>query len=209
MGAAAPGSKLVLITLTVRHSGDVEADRNALASGWRRFYKAVNKRWGRYPYVGVWEVTAGRDGLGHVHAHVAVVWPFRDWAEVRELWIAACPESERINFVARRRDGRASEPKGVARYLGKYLSKGAEDSEITPELRADFCAMAYQSRWVFSSKSFWVPWVPVCPGCGKPRVVAQFGWRGDPYREPPEADGPCQLEWPWPSRAGPGALGCR
>lgn len=182
IGAAPAGSMIVLVTLTVRHSGDVVSDRRALADGWRGLYQRMHRRgWGRFPYVGVWEVTPGADGLGHVHAHLAVVWPWRDWGEVRELWLDACPQSERITFVAGRRDGRASDPRSVANYLGKYLAKGVQERGFDPVLRADVCAAAYQSRWVFTSRRFWIPWVPLCPGCNCPRVSADYRWHGAPH----------------------------
>lgn len=208
--ASGPGSKLVLLTLTTRHSGDVAEDRDAIAAGWRALYRKLHKvGWGKFPYVGVWEVTPGHDGKGHVHAHVAVIWPFRDWSVVRRLWLASCPTSERITFVASRRDGRESTPQSVANYLGKYLSKGVQTHEFSPELRADVAAASYQARWVFSSVRFWQPWVPVCPGCGLPRVRAQYAWRGDPCRPVDHDREPSggQLAWPFPTahqRAGPG-----
>lgn len=201
---AGPGAKLVLLTLTVRHSGDVARDRDAIAAGWRRFYKALRARWGAWPYVGVWEVTAGADEQGHVHAHVAVVWPWRDWGEVRKLWLRACPESERIHFVAARRDGRPSDARSVGRYLGKYLAKSTQDDGITRELRADVVAMAYGQRSVFTSRGFWQPWHPVCKCCGCPRVLAQYRWHGDPYRPEAERPPPEQLWLGLRERAGPG-----
>src|SRR4051812_17561858 len=72
--AARPGEMIVLVTLTLRHSGDLEVDRKALAGGWRRLYKSLHDEYGKFPYVGVWEVTPGADGKGHLHMHVAVVW---------------------------------------------------------------------------------------------------------------------------------------
>jgi hypothetical protein len=198
------GAKLVLLTLTVRHSGDVAADRDAIAAGWRRLYKALRARWGTWPYVGVWEVTSGADGLGHVHAHVAVVWPWRDWAEVRELWLRACPESERITFVAARRDGRPSDARSVGNYLGKYLAKSTQDDGITRELRADVVAMAYGQRSVFTSRGFWQPWHPVCKCCGFPRVIAQYRWHGEAYEPVDRRSEWRQLALAIRERAGPG-----
>lgn len=51
---------IVLLTLTQRHSGDLEADRLELGKGWRRLYKSMRERWGRFPFVRVWETTPGR-----------------------------------------------------------------------------------------------------------------------------------------------------
>jgi hypothetical protein len=190
-----PGEMIVLLTLTLRHSGDVDADRKALAAGWRRFYRSLHKTYGKFPYVGVWEVTPGDDGKGHMHMHVAVVWPWRDWGDCRRLWLRACPESERITFVARRRDGRASDPKSVANYLGKYLSKGIDTIDFPRELRTRIVAASYNTRWVFTSRKFWITFAPQCQHCGCQVVSAQYRWRGEPYQ--PTTDsvrGPPQLE---------------
>ena len=189
--------RLVLLTLTLRHSGDLTADRAALAAGWRRFYRALRRRWAKFPYVGVWEVTPGEDGLGHLHMHVAVVWPWRDWSVCRQLWIDACPESERISFVAARRDGRRSDAKSVSRYLGKYLSKGMQASEFTPELRSSVLAASYNARWVFTSRAFWLTFLPCCQRCGNRIIAAQYAWHG-PAVQPPDPDvrgPPAQLEF--------------
>ena len=85
--------RLVLMTISARHTGDLDADRRTISDGWRRFYKSMHEKYGRHHYSWVWEVTPGEDGLGHVHAHVAVIWPFIDWSDVRARWDVACPES--------------------------------------------------------------------------------------------------------------------
>lgn len=170
--------RLVLLTLTVRHSGDLAVDREALASGWRRFYKRMNRWIGVYPYAGVWEVTPSDDG--HLHAHVAVVWPWLKWKDVRALWLESCPESERINMVAKRRDGKASTPSSVANYLGKYLSKGVGD--FSPRLNAEVSAAMYNKRSVFTSTGFWEKFVPVCPTCDRSwHVCTTHVWRGEAW----------------------------
>jgi hypothetical protein len=180
-----PG-KIVLLTITLRHSGDVARDRADLAEGWRAFRKSLWRRWGWFPFVGVWEVTPGTDGDGHVHGHVAVVWPWRDWGEVRELWLAACPRSERITFVASRRDGRESTPRSVANYLGKYLAKGVQHADMTPQLLARVLAGTYNTRWLFTSRGFWQIFVPRCKVCSFPIISAQYRWYASsmvPWRE--------------------------
>jgi len=201
--AARPGEMLVLVTLTLRHSGDVAVDRERLAEGWRRFTRAFWKEYGKFPYVGVWEVTAGSDGHGHVHMHVAVVWPWRDWSDVREMWLASCPWSERITFVARRRDGRPSDAKSAANYLGKYLSKGLQTDDFSKELRTRVIAGTYNSRWVFSSRRFWILFVPACQRCHCQVVAAQYRFRGEPWHPPVECErGPPQLSLEFPERWG-------
>jgi hypothetical protein len=177
--------KMVLLTLTIAHSGDVGRDRAELAAGWRRFRQAYHRRWGWFPYCGVWEVTPGDDELGHVHAHVAVVWPWRDWGEIRALWCAACPRSQRITLVASRRDGKPSTPGSVANYLAKYLAKGSQAIVFTPELMSRVLAGTYNTRWVFSSRGFWQYFEPKCRRCNCRIRVTQFAWHGgSPYLVP-------------------------
>jgi len=182
MATADRRERIVLATLTIEHSGDVERDRRDLAAGWRAFYLAIRRRYGTFAYVGVWEVTPGTDGLGHIHAHVAMVWPWRDWSECAALWTQSCPRSTRIDFRGARRDGKPSDPKSVANYLGKYLAKGMEAEGFTPELRANVVAGTYNTRWVFSSRRFWQPFVPKCQACQQRIIAAQYRFRGQPYR---------------------------
>ena len=206
---------LALVTLTARHTGDVELDRRNLEAGWRGLYRAMHPRWGRFAYVRVWEVTPGRcstcegyvDDLGqhhtevagylvspkrsklepvgadddfkarrrctcesprpegHVHMHIACIWGYRDYAELRRLWRKACPSSELISIVRARDDGQASTPRSCSKYLGKYLSKGVDVDAFTPELRADVSAGFYNAHSLDASKGFWEPEVCECPRC--------------------------------------------
>lgn len=185
--AANPHLMVVLITISVRHTGDIAADRKALARGWRRFYKAYHRRWGAFPYVGTHEITPGRDKLGHPHAHIVALWPHRRWGpnapgprdedDLATLWRAACPESTRINFEASR------SVKGAARYVSKYISKGVQGAEFAPELRTRVVCGTYGTRWLMSSVGFWVPFVPCCPDCQQPivRVILRDPWRRDAF----------------------------
>lgn len=186
--AQAPKLMAVLITISVRHTGDIGADRASLARGWRRFYRAYHRRFGAFPYVGTHEITPGRDKLGHPHAHIVALWPFRDWSQLAELWRAACPESTRISFVASR------SVRGAAKYVSKYISKGVQTDEFSPELRARILAGTYQTRWLMSSVRFWVPFVPVCRCCKQPvqRLVLRNPWHAcdpwvDRWRDPEPA----------------------
>lgn len=189
----------VMITIGVRHTGDIEADRRTLASGWRRFYKAYHRRFGAFPYVGTHEITTGTDGLGHPHAHIVVLWPYRDWFEMQLLWRAACPQSEHISFRA------SHSVKGAARYVSKYISKGVQTADFSPELRARVLAGTYGTRWLMSSVRFWQPFAPVCPCCSQPIVRARLRdpWPDDAHstwrtRRPddpdPLAGGQCAIE---------------
>lgn len=174
--------RFVLLTLTVRHSGCLATDREAIARGWRRFYQRLNAEIGVFPYAGVWEVTPS-DG-GHVHAHVAVVWPYVRFDDARAWWLKACPESERINFSWKRKDGKPSTPASIANYLGKYLSKGASDA-FTPTMAAEISAAMYNKRSVFAARGFWLRFVPECPCCQSPWRVVLLGFPDtEGWREP-------------------------
>jgi hypothetical protein len=159
----ARGERFVLATLTVRHSGDLEADWSHVMDGWRRFYLRLTRR-GIAPrrYVGVVEVTPGRDGLGHVHLHVVLVWPWVDWSMASRLWRDACPQSTRVSFVA------SANARRAAKYVAKYVSKGVDMSDWTPNQRARVLAASYGRRWLFSSRRFWVREECGCKRCGQP-----------------------------------------
>jgi len=157
--------QLVLMTLTTLHTGDLVADQTALAEGWRKLYKRMHEDHGACPYVGVWEVTPGKDGLGHVHIHLALVWRYRDWGRIREQWLNACPSSQYLTFVAKRKDGKASSAGSVAKYLSKYLAKGADLRAFTPHLRAEVSAAFYNQRSVLSSERFWRRVTKCCKKC--------------------------------------------
>lgn len=171
-GGVGTKPQIVLLTLTQKHSGNLSADQSALALGWRKLYKRMNEDYAKFPYVAVWEVTRGRDGLGHVHMHIAVVWAYRKWSRVRKQWERACPSSQYITFVKKRRDketGRekASSPASVANYLGKYLSKGVDVNAFDGTLRAETSAAFYNQRSVFTSLHFWQSRVKCCRKCNE------------------------------------------
>lgn len=151
----------VMLTLTLRDTGDIAHDLSALERGWRAFYKRYHATFGRFPYVGVDEVTAGTKGIGHAHKHVVVLWPFRCWYMLQRWWRAACPESERINMRA------AYSVRGAAKYLAKYTAKGVDTSEWTPQLRARVVCAYYNKKLVQTSEGFWLRFVPLCPKCGQ------------------------------------------
>jgi hypothetical protein len=175
-----PDELVVLSTHTLAHSGDVEADWTELMRGWRRYYKALKKRgWAPRVYVGVVEVTPGRDGLGHVHLHVAyvqtgfVAWgPSKRFSGPRErrgpmptdlhtLWRQSCPTSSHLN-LALAYGGKY----GAGKYVAKYMSKGVDTRDFTPQLRAGVLAASYQRRQIVSSVGFFGEDPPcACPTC--------------------------------------------
>ena len=157
-----------LLTLTAAHTGDLVADQSSIAVGWRKLYKRMHEDYGEsFPYVGVWEVTPGTDGLGHVHLHLAVVWRWRDFWRIREQWEAACPSSRYLD-IKRRKDGKESSPSSVGKYLGKYLSKGCDVNGFDERLRAEVSAAFYNQRSVLTSVRFWTKkYKRCCRKCGE------------------------------------------
>lgn len=154
---------LRLSTLTVRHRGTFAEMVDRLARAWRTFYKRTREWLGAFPYVGVWEVTPGRDGLGHPHLHVAWIGPrFVPYGKLLGLWRRAIGDvGARINHVAS--NGTVAR---CANYLGKYLSKGVELSGFNDELRADTLATFYNRHLVLTSHKFWGP--RLCDCCQSP-----------------------------------------
>lgn len=180
--------QVVLVTLTVRHSGDVGADRATVARAWRAFYKAYVRRFGKFTYVGVHEATAGRDGMGHAHMHIACIWPrgapgsgtAGDWKLLARLWRQSAPTSTRINFEP------SHGAKHAAWYVSKYVAKGIEAGDWTPELRTRLVCGTYNTRWLMTSRRFWQPFEPLCPCCGQRvvRAAVEVPWSTSRVRKP-------------------------
>lgn len=184
-GATGQRPGIFLITVSHRHTGDLEADRAAIGLGWRKLYRAMAPKFGRFPYVGTWEITPGRcvtckgyqDGdrercacdrpkpEGHVHFHVAVIWRFRPWAKIRAMWTRACPSSTQFDIKGRKDDRRARSANDAAKYIAKYISKGVQGDAFTPELRADVAAAWYNAHAFSTSVRFWLPRDRTCRKC--------------------------------------------
>jgi hypothetical protein len=198
--AMEPGSRTLLITLTAAHTvrrlggrvlsraEELEDLRTRLADGWRAFSRAVGKRWGFTPYVGVWEVTPGTSSRGHLHMHVVVQWGFRPWSEIARMWRECCPSSTRISIVQSWADPRTSASR-AAEYLAKYIGKtrGRDtDRKVvgrwTPELHAQVHAATYQLRWLYASRGHLPPIEGICPCCGEHPVPCDAGraWQATP-----------------------------
>lgn len=177
-----------LLTLTAAHTGDLVADQASIAGGWRKLYKRMHDDYGEsFPYVGVWEVTPGTDGLGHVHLHLAVVWRWRDFWRIREQWETACPTSRYLD-IKKRKDGKASSPSSVGKYLGKYLSKGVDVNGFDERLRAEVSAAFYNQRSVLTSVRFWRRYKKCCHKCG-------LGFRLETETEREQRDVGTVLKW--------------
>lgn len=186
----------VLVTMTVRHSGDLLADRKSITDGWTKLRKWVHRRitdtWpdaaGKFDYAMVWEVTTGADGLGHVHAHAVVLWPFIDWTDVRTEWLRAT-KGRSSTIDLRVTDGKsgAQSARDASNYLAKYTSKGVNVGDFTPELAANVMDSLWQRRVCSTSRGFWkragvVEGTCACPKCKKPFVVVER----PPSRRPPD-----------------------
>lgn len=167
-----------LLTLTAAHTGDLTADQSSISEGWRKLYKRMHEDYGEsFPYVGVWEVTPGTDGLGHVHLHLAVIWRWRDFWRIRAQWERVCPTSRYLD-IKRRKDGKASSPSSVGKYLGKYLSKGVDVNGFDEYLRAEVSAAFYNQRSVLTSVRFWTKrYEKCCRKCGEGFRLDEVAYR--------------------------------
>jgi hypothetical protein len=178
---------LVMMTIGVRHTGDVGDDRRELVASWERFRKRYHKRWGAFVFIGMHEVTAGSDGLGHPHAHVLCIWPRScagtgdegDWSEVRKMWLASSPTSRHVHFKA------MGNARDAAFYVSKYASKGVDVADFSPRFRAEVLAGTYNTRWMFTSARVWERFQPCCKTCGMPVIRAAYSWHGlSTYKRP-------------------------
>lgn len=190
------GYHIVMMTIALRHSGDVARDRVELALAWERYRKSFHARWGQFDYVGTFEVTPGRDGAGHVHAHMVCLWPWGypgsgeagDWSKERALWLAAAQGRSEVVFF------KASEnARDAAWYVSKYVAKGVTSSEFSPVLAAKVCGAMYGKRWLLSSEGFWLKTERVCPCCGERVRCATVTF--EPIDAPPVDPGQRWRDW--------------
>lgn len=172
--------RILFATVAVRHdeTTTIAECHERIHAGVKNLRKRYHERWGRYPYAHVWEVTPGADGLGHVHAHIALIIPWRDYKVMRSWFIAGAGGPtwcERVNFSdgwrrpgdARNRPKRPSTGRSAAKYLAKYISKGVDVDSFTHELRADVSAAFYQQRAISTGRYFWLPVATCCDHCGE------------------------------------------
>lgn len=198
--AMVPGGRTLLLTLTAAHTvrrlggrvltrAEELADLRArLAEGWRAFTKAIGKRYGYTPYVGVWEVTPGTSSRGHLHMHVVVQWPFRWWGDIHQIWRDCCPSSTRIRLTESfddRRTAAARAAEYISKYIGKTRGRPPGRKTVgawTPELHAQVHAATYQLRWLFASRGHLPPAEGICPTCGEHPCPCDMGrvWQNTP-----------------------------
>ncbi len=155
-----------LITLTIPHSGSIVVDRETIGKGWRELTKraSAGNWWGAYALT--YEVTPGRDGLGHVHAHVAVVSSWVPYDELHAAWTAITGAV--VLDVSPPRSGKAC--KTAADYLAKYVTKGVDPSVFTGQKAGELLAAMRGKRRVTTSVGFWRPTKEretLCPTCGQ------------------------------------------
>lgn len=146
------------------HTGELAADRERIRAAWRKFHKWLSREvGGAFPYALVWEVTPGRDGKGHVHAHCVALLPFFDYGRALDVWRAAVGRADAQWDCKRASKGAG----GAAEYVSKYASKGTNAREFTPGLAAQVSAAFYGKRLVTASQGFWFRPPPECRSCGE------------------------------------------
>lgn len=176
----------VLVTLTVRDTGDLRADRKAISEGWVRLRAWLHRRIGARPFLLCWEVTDGEQGQGHVHAHVVAVWPWVDIHELSSEWEAAT-------------EGRA-EPQGLdmlpvplergVSYVATYATKGAHLRSVSDRTWTEWQRASWRARSYTASRGLLTATdTPSAPSC----CASDGGWwaevgtrRGPPPPKPGE-----------------------
>jgi hypothetical protein len=180
----ARGRILRMLTLTVRHSGNLGADRARIARAWARHRAWLASRGIRARYWLTWECAPGSDGTGHVHAHVIIHAPWYRYADAVRAWHAHT-DGWSVRYDCRTvratrgrptRDLRAA-VRAVA-YVAAYVSGGAAKAlTLAPETHAEWWAASYGRRAVSAHRGAWIAYTPHCPCCGE--VVV---WYAPAYR---------------------------
>lgn len=170
--------EVTLVTLTVRHTGDLAADRASIYEGWTALRKRLwHVDGGALPYVMAWELTPGSDGLGHVHAHVACVWPFRDlraldaaWREVtngRGTCVDVVGPGRAMRDARSRGRLRTDGVANAASYLTAYVDAGGMTENVPEPLAAAWLGSMRQKRTWHTSQGLKTQrekasWTPCC-----------------------------------------------
>jgi len=184
-----------LVTLTVGHSGVIKTDAKRLQSGWARLRARLYVQDGRaLPFFRVYEITDGADELGHVHMHVAVIWPWRDLQALSAAWSDAT-DGVGFNVDVRGRKRAGRNPTKAASYVAGYVQKQG-CSVRSLELRAAWLDhLADGARTYSQSRGLLAPKEPTCscPECKGPETVLRVdrrlprALRCVPARGPPTA----------------------
>jgi hypothetical protein len=158
-----------LLTVGVRDTGDLAADRKAIRTAWNRHRAWQHAQLERAtPFALTWEVTDGTHGRGHVHAHAVAILPRVDYDAWGREWARATRgAAERQGFDFSKRSGRSVQ--SAARYMAKYAAKGVATAALAPEIAA---------RWIVSMRF-------------QRSISVSHGWWGDDASETPC----CAGEW--------------
>jgi len=124
---------------------------------------SLDKWWGHH--AGVYEVTPGTVGDGHMHMHIAVISRWVPYHELRAAWEAAIPGAVIVDVVSPEDARRKAEKYGrklngvsnAAEYLSKYVTKGVEPSEMTGRKAGELLVAFRGRRKVTTSRGFWRP----------------------------------------------------
>jgi hypothetical protein len=188
----------VIVTGTIRHSGDIERDRERLEKGWRKLRNRIG-HWlraqtchdpgcshrgrdlkadslgivrctgrGTFPYVLTWEMTSGVRHDGHIHWHAVVIWPWLPWDKLREAWIEATDGESKWIDLS------VVNADQAAHYVAKYASKGFDVGDMPGELAGRGLAAFYGKRRVTSSRGFFLSESRTCPDCGQHHELVQL-----------------------------------
>jgi len=159
----------VMLTFTVRHSGDLQADVRALASAWARWRAswaayAAGRGWTRksFAYLRTLEVTAGKRKDGHAHWHVLAWLPeWIPYKAIQRWWRKALRlESGRENDESpgNLRVDRVKNAGRAMSYVSKvagYVAKGLTGLESFPiSTGAAVLDALYCRRWYATSMGF-------------------------------------------------------
>lgn len=162
-----------LLTLGMRPDGTIAERAKALQKGWERFRARLHVNDGAaLPFFRVPELTDGTEEVGHLHMHVAVIWPWRDLRELDRAWSDAMDgRANNVDVRGRKRAG-----KNVAKaasYVAGYVQKqGCSTRSL--ELRAEWLdAIADGRRTYSNSRGLLAPREPgcSCPECKGPETV--------------------------------------
>lgn len=152
--------RIALVTLTMRHSGDVTADRKLFSKAWHRWRAWYRETYGvNLAYAWTPEYTPGTDGKGHVHLHVVTMLPWVDLDAFRASWTRATGgQGTRIHVSAKTRGVRAA-----AKYVAKYATKGVFLMDV--EHQAHWVRAQDGMRSVSTSRGFYFadPATARCP----------------------------------------------
>ena len=170
---------VALLTLTLRHSGDVREDA-------RRIRKALPnlRRWlnhangGSYAYVAAWEMTNGDDGAGHVHVHVAACLGFVPVAALAAEWARLTGGDGGADMSTRgkltRRGIRVGSPESAARYVAKYAAKGIRNDGLSVKNAAAWVQVTHARRVFHASRGFYRDVPREGCECGADEWAVQF-----------------------------------